>query len=79
MSGRFSPLTAPLPFRDLPFRAPLVFFRLPLCSAHLTFWPAPLCFPLHSNAPLLCSHACVNMSRARALPVQMLFYLVLLY
>ena len=67
MSGRFSPLTAPLPFRDLPLRAPLVFSD---CSAHLNFWPAPLSFPLRSGFALMlcsCSHVCVtvNMSRVR--------------
>jgi len=61
MSGRFSPLTAPLPFRDLPLRVPLVLFRLPLCSAHLNFCLAPLRFPLRSGSALmLCS--CVRMS-----------------
>jgi len=61
MSGRFSPLTAPLPFRDLPLRTPLFFSD---CSAHLNFWPAPL----RSGSALMlcsCSHVCVNTSRVR--------------
>jgi len=74
MSGRFSPLTAPLPFRDLPLRAPLLYSD---CSAHLNFWPAPLRFPLRSNALLLRSHDCQYVRSS--LPAQVLFYLVLLY
>ena len=55
MSGIFSPLTAPLPLRVLPLRAPLRSSLFsdscsPLCSPHLTFWPAALRFPLRSNA-----------------------------
>ena len=78
MSGWFSPLTAPLPFCDLPLRAPLVYSD---CSAHLNFWPAPFSAPLtlRCNALLLRSHDCLCQYVRSALPTQVLFYVVLLY
>ena len=52
MNGRFSPLTAPLPF--LPLRAPLVFFQLFRSSEFLAL-SAPFSAPprLRSNALLV--------------------------
>ena len=73
MSGRFSPLTAPLPFRDLPLRAPPVFptpalFR----SSEFLALSAPFSASLRlqrSNALLLCSHVtCQYVTRVTCYP-----------
>jgi len=52
MRGRYSPLTAPFPLRDLPLRAPLCSFypTAAASSAHLTFRPAALRLPPRSHA-----------------------------
>jgi len=80
MSGRFSPLTAPLAFRDLLLHSPLVFPTPALiCSSDFLAGSVPFSAPLtlRSNALLLCSHVCVNVTSE--LPTQVLCYLVLLY
>jgi len=58
VKAHFCDLRSPLLSRYVP----LVFFRFPLSplrSAHLTFWPAPLRFPLRSNT----LHGAVQMAR----------------
>ena len=76
MSGWFSPLTVPLPFRDLPLRAPLVFFRLFRSSEFLARSASSFSAPLRLRSNALLVFACLCQYVTSALPAQVLFYLV---